>query len=57
VARTGVKRGVRRLLVGKREGQRPLGRPRHRWGNNIKKDLREIGLDFFDSGEGQWSLL
>jgi hypothetical protein len=34
-----------RILVGKPEGKRPLGRPRRRWVNNIKTDLREIGLD------------
>jgi hypothetical protein len=35
----------KRLLVGKPEGKRPLGRPRRRWVNNIKMDLREIGWD------------
>jgi hypothetical protein len=33
-----------RILVGKPEGKRPLGRPRRRWMDNIKMDLREIGL-------------
>jgi hypothetical protein len=37
-----------RLLVGKPEGKRLLGRPRHRWVNNIKKDLREMGWDGID---------
>jgi hypothetical protein len=37
------KRNVCRILVGKSEGKRPLGRPRHRWENNIKVDLRETG--------------
>jgi hypothetical protein len=37
-----------RLLVGKPEGQRPLGRPRHRWIDNIKMDLLEIGLGGMD---------
>jgi hypothetical protein len=37
------KRNTYRILVGKVEGKRPLGRPRHRWVNNIKMDLREIG--------------
>jgi hypothetical protein len=37
----GVKRSAYRILVGKREGKRPLGRPRHRWEDNIKMDLRE----------------
>jgi hypothetical protein len=39
----GVKRNACRILVGKPEGKRPLGRPRHRWVDNIKMDLREIG--------------
>jgi hypothetical protein len=34
-----------RVLVGKPEGKRPLGRPRRRWEDNIKLDLREIGID------------
>jgi len=36
-------RGVHRVLVGKPEGKRPLGRPRRRWGDNIKMDLHEVG--------------
>jgi hypothetical protein len=40
----GEKRNVYRLLVGKPEGKRSLGRPRRRWMNNIKMDLFEIGL-------------
>jgi hypothetical protein len=36
-------RGVHRVLVGKPEGKRPLGRPRHRWEDNIKMDLQELG--------------
>ena len=36
-------RGVHRVLVGKPEGKRPLGKPRHRWEDNIKIDLREVG--------------
>jgi len=36
-------RGVHRVLVGKPEGKRPLGRPRRRWEDNIKMDLREVG--------------
>jgi hypothetical protein len=43
VARMG--RGVYRVLVGRPEGKRPLGRPRRRWEDNIKRDLREIGID------------
>jgi hypothetical protein len=38
-------RGVYRVLVGRSEGKRPLGRPRSRWEDNIKMDLREIGID------------
>ena len=43
VARMGEDRGVHRVLVGKPEGKRPLGRPRRRWEYNIKRDLQEIG--------------
>jgi hypothetical protein len=39
----GEKRNAYRILVGKLEGKRQLGRPRRRWVNNIKMDLREIG--------------
>jgi len=42
VARTGEKRGVYWLLVGKPEGKRPLGRPRCRWKKNIKMDIQEV---------------
>jgi hypothetical protein len=45
VARMGEKRNACRILVGKPEGKRPLGRPRRRWVDNIKMDLREIELD------------
>jgi hypothetical protein len=38
-------RGVYGVLVGRPEGKRPLGRPRHRWEDNIKMVLREIGFD------------
>jgi hypothetical protein len=38
-------RGVYRVLVGRPEGKRPLGRLRRRWEGNIKTDLREIGID------------
>jgi hypothetical protein len=48
VARMGEKRNVYRLLVGKPEGKRPLGRPRRRWIDNIKMDL--CGLDWFGAG-------
>jgi hypothetical protein len=39
----GEEKGVYRVLVGKSEGRRPLGRPRHRWEDNIRMDLREVG--------------
>jgi hypothetical protein len=42
-------REVHRVLVGKPEGKRPLGRPRRRWVNNIKMDLQEVG-----GGCGDW---
>jgi hypothetical protein len=38
-------RGVYRVLVGRPECKRPLGRPRHRWENNIKMDISEIGIN------------
>jgi hypothetical protein len=43
VARMGEKRNAYRLLVGKPEGKRPLGRPRHRWVDNIRIVLGEVG--------------
>ena len=43
VARMGEGRGVYRVLVVKTEGKRPLRRPRHRWEDNIKMDLQEVG--------------
>jgi hypothetical protein len=48
VARMGGKRNVYRLLVGKPEGKKPLGRERRRWMDNIKMDLSEIGLSVVD---------
>jgi hypothetical protein len=48
VARMGEKKNVYRLLVWKPEGKRQLGRPRHRWIDNIKMDLLEIGLGGVD---------
>jgi hypothetical protein len=44
VAWMGEKRGAYRVLVGKPEGKRRLGRPRRRWENNIKMDLQEVGF-------------
>ena len=49
VARTGEGKGVHRVLVGKPEGKRPLGRPRRRWEDNIMTDLHEVG-----GGCGDW---
>jgi hypothetical protein len=43
VARMGEKRNMYRLLVGKPEGKRPLGRPRRRWADNVRMDLEEVG--------------
>jgi hypothetical protein len=41
-------RGAYNILVGRPEGRRPLGRPRHRWEDNIKMDLRKIGFGDVD---------
>jgi hypothetical protein len=62
VARIGAKRNVCRILVGNPEEKRPLGRPRLRWMNNIKMDLREIGWDSMDwvdltQDRSQWRAL
>jgi hypothetical protein len=43
------KRNAYRLLVGKPEGKKPLGRPRHRWVDNIRMDLGEVGWGEVDS--------
>jgi len=48
VARIGEERGVYRVLVGKPEGKRPLGRPRRRWVDNIRMDLQEVGSGYMD---------
>ena len=48
VARRGVKRGVYRVLVGKPEGKRPLGRSMRRWKGNIKMDLQDVGCGSMD---------
>jgi len=48
VALMGERRGVYRVLVGKPEGRRPLGRPRRRWEDNIKMDLQEMGCGGMD---------
>jgi hypothetical protein len=44
----GEKRGLYRVLVGKPEGKKPLGRPRSRWEDNIKMDLQEVGCGDMD---------
>jgi hypothetical protein len=48
VARMGERRSVQRILVGKPEIKRPLGRPRRRWNDNIKVDLQEVGRGVMD---------
>jgi len=48
VARMGERRDVYRVLVGKHEGKRPLGRPRRRWEDNIKIDLQEVGCEVWN---------
>ena len=44
----GLEEGVYRVLVGKPEGRRPLGRPRRRWLDNIRMDLQEVGCGYMD---------
>jgi hypothetical protein len=62
VACMGEVRGAYSILVGRSEGRRPLGRPRRRWEDNIKMDLREIGFGDVDwiiclrIGTGDWLL-
>jgi len=48
VAHMGEERGVCRVLVGKSEGRRPMGRPRRRWVDNIRMDLQEVGCGYVD---------
>ena len=48
VARMDEERGMYRVLVGKQEGKRPLGRSRCRWVDNIRMDLREVGCGYMD---------
>ena len=48
VARVGEERGAYRVLVGKPEGNRPLGRPKRRWVDNIRMDLQEVGCGYVD---------
>ena len=44
----GEERGMYRVLVGKPEGRRPLGRPRSRWVDNIRMDLQQVGCGYMD---------
>jgi hypothetical protein len=48
VAQIGERRGVYRVLMGRSEGKRPLGKLRHRWEDNIKMDLQEVGCRYMD---------
>ena len=62
VARTGERRSVYRIVVGKPEGNRPLGRPRLKWEDNIKMDLENVtwgGIDWIDMAQDKdgWRLL
>jgi len=56
VARIGEGRGVYRVLVGKPEGKRPLGRPGRRWKDNIKMNLQDVGysgMDWIELAQGR----
>jgi hypothetical protein len=63
VARIGVERKVYRILVGKPEGKRPLGRPRRRWEDGIRMDLRETGwgsvewIQLAEDSDRWWALV
>ena len=63
VVRMGERRGLYRVLVGKPEGNRPLGRPKRRWEDNIKMDFQEVecgGMDWTDLAQDRdswWSLV
>jgi hypothetical protein len=62
VARMGEGRGAYRILVGRPEGRRPLGRPRRRWEDSIKMDLQEVGwgaMDWIDMAQdrNRWRAL
>ena len=48
MGRMGEERGVYRVLLGKPEGRRPLGRPRRRWVDNIRMDLQEVECGYMD---------
>jgi hypothetical protein len=51
----GEKRGAYRILVGRPEGRRPLGTPRHRWEYNIKMDIQDVGwgMDWIELAQGR----
>jgi hypothetical protein len=49
----GEERKMYKVLVGKPEGKRPLGRPRRRWEDGVRMDLREIGLDWIRLAQGR----
>ena len=54
----GERRGIFRVLVGKPEGKRPLGRPRHRWEDNIEMNLQEVGcggMDWIELSQDRYS--
>jgi len=62
VARMGEKRRAYRVLVGKPEGKRPMGRPRCRWVDNIRMDLQDVGCGYMDwiglaRGRDRWRTL
>ena len=62
VASMGEESGVYRVLVGKPEGRRPLGRPRRRWVGNIRMYLQEVGCGYMDwiglaQDRGRWRTL
>jgi len=62
VACMGEERGVYRVLVGKPEGRRPMGRPRRRWVDNIRTDFQEVGCGYMDwiglaQGRDRWRTL
>jgi hypothetical protein len=54
----GEEKGVHRVLVGKPEGKRPLGRPRRTWEDNIKMDLQEVGRVYpYSTSVPSWSVI
>jgi hypothetical protein len=57
VAHVRDREGAYRVLVGRPEERRPLGRPRHRWEDNIKLDLQQVGLGGTTSGIGRHGLV